>query len=278
MTRFHLSWAWWYQSDYTDLAKVFSESERWSTLRQSKKVVILVVSINGILRPKVIARSELWIYQLRLFQTMFRNWAVIKVAFGLDKKKGVWHGLPRWDFAPPTRRDILWALSDDMIRKAWSCTIHLSVNWIGRLRVTQMNHISRIEKRVELLKGWRVFAYSLTRYIVRQKGLRRKPHWKVCRHDSMVLGSWHVLLGATTNWSIASQTPIVSKSPWACWVAHLRAGASIVSVGLDPNWTRTGLVSWTRGDQNRLLVSGLTSVVEPITTAYIRWGAAPRRG
>ena len=50
-----------------------------------------------------------------------------------------------------------------------------------------------------------------------------------------------------------------------------------MSVGLDLNRTRTGLVSWTRGDQNRLLVSGLTSVVEPITTAYIRWGAAPRR-
>ena len=51
-----------------------------------------------------------------------------------------------------------------------------------------------------------------------------------------------------------------------------------MSVGLDPNRTRTGLVSWTHGDENRLLVSGLTSVVEPITTAYIRWGAAPRKG
>ena len=49
-----------------------------------------------------------------------------------------------------------------------------------------------------------------------------------------------------------------------------------MSVGSDPNRTLTGLVSWTCGDQNRLIVSGLTSVVEPITTAYIYWGVGQR--
>ena len=116
--------------------------------------------------------------------------------------------ITKMGFCPSDWRDILWALSSDMIQEAWPCVTWLSVNQGNRLRVSRMNRISRIEKRVELLKGWRLIAYSLTRYIVRQKGLRRKPHWKVCRHDSMVLGSWHVLLGAATNWSIASRTPI----------------------------------------------------------------------
>lgn len=139
-------------------------------------------------------------------------------------------------FCPSDWRDILWALSSDMIREAWPCATWLTVNRVDRLRVSRMNRISQIEKRVELLKGWRLIAYSSTRYIVRQKGLRRMSHWKARRHDSMVLGSRHVLLGAATDWSIVSRTPIVSKSPWACGVTHLRAGASIWS-----GWTRTGI-------------------------------------
>ena len=49
---------------------------------------------------------------------------------------------------------------------------------------------------------------------MRQKGLRRKPHWKVCRHDSMILGSWHVLLGdATDRLELDSNRVQVAMSP-----------------------------------------------------------------
>ena len=55
-------------------------------------------------------------------------------------------------FCPSNWRDILWALLSDMIREAWPCATRLSVNRGDRLRVSQMNHISWIEKRVELLR------------------------------------------------------------------------------------------------------------------------------
>ena len=53
---------------------------------------------------------------------------------------------------PSDLRDILWAFSSDMIWIAWPCASQLSVNRGDRLRVSQMNHISTIEKSVELLK------------------------------------------------------------------------------------------------------------------------------
>ena len=84
-------------------------------------------------------------YRLRFCQTLFCNWTIIKAAFGSDKKQAARHGLPRWDFAPPTRRDILWAHSDDMTRKAWPCMTRLRVNRGSRLRVSRMSRISQIE-------------------------------------------------------------------------------------------------------------------------------------
>ena len=67
-----------------------------------------------------------------------------------------------------------------------------------------------------------------------------------------------------------SWTPIVSKSPRACGVTHLRAGA-IISVGLDPSRIWTEYASWTRR------VDG-PQVLEPTSTRYINWGVGCPKG
>ena len=67
-----------------------------------------------------------------------------------------------------------------------------------------------------------------------------------------------------------SRTPIVSKSPRACGVTHLRAGA-IISVGLDPSRIWTEYASWTRR------VDG-PQVLEPTSTRYISWGMGCPKG
>ena len=108
--------------------------------------------------------------------------------------------ITKMGFFPSTRRDILWDLSDDMIRKAWPCTTRLSVNRGDRLRVSRVNHLSRIEKRVGLFKGWHIFAYSLTRYILRQKGLGRKSHWK--GKSSWLFGTWESARSARSRYQM----------------------------------------------------------------------------
>ena len=62
----------------------------------------------------------------------------------------------------------------------------------------------------------------------------------------------------------------MSKSPWACGVTHLRAGA-IISVGLDPSRIWTEYASWTRR------VDG-PQVLEPTSTRYISWRVGCPKG
>jgi hypothetical protein len=138
-----------------------------------------------------------------------------------------------------------------MIQKSWPCTTQLSVNRGKWLRVSQVNHISSIEKRVKILKNdnyspiaWQCISWG-------KRDLDESHVGKVCRNESMVLESWHVLLGAATDLSIASRTLIVSKYSWGairvwsdwnwvCWVGHeLKQNESM---------------SWTRSEQNRVLI------------------------
>ena len=102
-------------------------------------------------------------------------------------------------FCPSDWRDILCALSSDMIWKAWPCATWLSVNQGDRLRVSQMNHISRIEKRVELLRDDGNSPITRQGLSSGKMDLDVCRIEKVCHHDSMILGSRHVLLGAATD-------------------------------------------------------------------------------
>ena len=141
--------------------------------------------------------------------------------------------ITKMGFCPSTWRDILWALSDDMIRKAWPCTTRLSVNRGDRLRVSRVNHLSRIEKRVGLFKGWHIFAYSLTRYIVRQKGLRRKSHWK--GKSSWLFGTWESARSARSRYQLIDWESDSNRVQVAMSLrGHtLKSGSKF---GLDLNW------------------------------------------
>jgi hypothetical protein len=101
------------------------------TVRRNKQNHHLHISISVILRSEVIAWSGLCIIQLRFYQVLLCNNAIIKGEFGSTKKICI----IKKGFCPSIWR----ALSGDMIQKAWPCATWLSVNWGSWLRVSQVN-------------------------------------------------------------------------------------------------------------------------------------------
>lgn len=64
---------------------------------------------------------KMWIDLLRDYQTLHRNWVVIKVVFGFVKKHAVRHGQSRWDLPLSIRERYLWAPRVIGSRNAWPC-------------------------------------------------------------------------------------------------------------------------------------------------------------
>ena len=73
---------------------------------------------------------EMWIDLLWGYQTILRNWVVIKVAFEFVLKHGARHGQSRWDLPLSAWERYLWAPRVIRSINAWSCYIRLRVNLV----------------------------------------------------------------------------------------------------------------------------------------------------
>ena len=86
---------------------------------------------------------------------------------------------------------------------------------------------------------------------------------QICHHDSMALGSRYRLIDCELDSNRVQVAMSLQghtlKS--GCELDVIRQCSE--SAGLDPSRSRTGLASWTRGDQNRALVSGLQVLQGP---------------
>ena len=73
---------------------------------------------------------EMWIDLLWGYQTLLRNWVVIKVAFKIVLKHAARHGQSRWDLPLSSWERYPWAPRVTGSRNAWSCYIRLRVNLV----------------------------------------------------------------------------------------------------------------------------------------------------
>ena len=95
---------------------------------------------------------EMWINLLWGYQTLHRNWIVIKVDFGFVRKHAARHGQSRWDLPLSTWERYLWAPRVIGSRNAWSCYIWLRVNLVKGFRITVSRKRGQLGARPNIVR------------------------------------------------------------------------------------------------------------------------------
>ena len=134
---------------------------------------------------------------LRVYQTLLRNWVVIKVAFRWVVRHAARHGWPRWNL--PLLFGEIFSGPSRVIRFGK----HGHATWV-KCWPSSGICIMVSRREVELTQGWQVLALSSTTNIVRQKECCICHIVEVRQTTLRPHGSWHVLLGAATNYRLWS--------------------------------------------------------------------------
>ena len=106
----------------------------WTDPTWDITIILMVLSLHNVYALSLDLRLshvlEMWIDLLRGYQTLLRNWVVIKVAFGSVMKHAARHGQSRWDLPLSTWERYLWAPRVIGSRNAWPCYLRLRVNLV----------------------------------------------------------------------------------------------------------------------------------------------------
>ena len=106
----------------------------WTDPTWDIAIILMVLSLHNVYALSLDLRLshvlEMWIDLLRGYQTLLRNWVVIKVAFGFVMKHAARHGQSRWDLPLSTWERYLWAPRVIGSRNAWPCYLRLRVNLV----------------------------------------------------------------------------------------------------------------------------------------------------
>lgn len=104
----------------------------WPNMRLA--IILAVLSLHTVYVLSLDLRLsyvlEMWIDLLWGYQTLLRNWVVIKVSFDFFLKHAARHGQSRWDLPLSAWERYLWAPRVIGSRNAWPCYIRLRVNLV----------------------------------------------------------------------------------------------------------------------------------------------------
>ena len=151
---------------------------------------------------------------LRDYQTLHRNWVVIKVAYGWVMIHAARHGWSRWDL--PLHHGEIFSGPSRVIR----FRKHGHATWV-KCSPGSGICITVSRREVKLSQGWQVLALILTTYTVRQKECCIWHFVMVRLMTLRIYGSRHILLGTATDYR-PDVIRDVSMCTWTYRVARLR--------------------------------------------------------
>ena len=190
----HMLWTWGWTDPTWD----------WQLVAALSLQIVYLLSLY----LRLLHALEMWINLLWGYQTLLRNWVVIKVAFGFVLKHAARHGQSRWDLPLSTWERYLWAPRVIGSRNAWSCYIWLRVNLVKGFRITVSRKGGQLGARPNIVR-------QRERHVLNLVMVR--PIWSL-----YAFRSWHVLLEAATNYWQNKCIRVMSIRIWTYRVTHLR--------------------------------------------------------
>ena len=104
MSMFHKSWIWRCQTNNVGPCVTCGWTDpTWDMVLAIHNMYALSLDL------RLMHVLKMWIDLLRGYQTLYRNWAIINVAFGFLEKHAVSHGWSRWDLPFSSWERYLWA-------------------------------------------------------------------------------------------------------------------------------------------------------------------------
>ena len=142
--------------------------QNWPDMRDIDFSLHIMYAVSLDLRLSHVLK--IWTDLLRGYQTLLRNWVVIKVAFGFVKKHAVRHGQSRWALPLSSWERYFWATRVSQTKKCMAMQ-SLSVNQGSESRhrerkvSLELDQISWGKRNCMYMILWRLVWYDLCMHI-----------------------------------------------------------------------------------------------------------------